>query len=147
MSELSLPPIRQRILAILAAVCALSLVFSTRSHARGGARADAEVTPAADAAIRPFEVNIPHAALSDLRRRVRTTRWPDKETVTGQSQGAQLAKVHALVQYRGTGYDWRKVEARLNGLPQFVTKIDGRSVHSPTPRRTAEAPRTRSMSS
>jgi hypothetical protein len=134
MSELSLPPIRQRILAILAAVCALSLVFSTRSHARGGARADAEVTPAEDAAIRPFEVNIPHAALSDLRRRVRTTRWPDKE-------------VHALVQYRGTGYDWRKVEARLNGLPQFVTKIDGRSVHSPTPRRTAEAPRTRSMSS
>jgi pimeloyl-ACP methyl ester carboxylesterase len=129
MSEPLLPPIRKRLLAISAAVCALSLVFIARGQAQGTTRPNAEVIPAADAAIRPFKVNVPEAALSDLRQRVRATRWPDKETVSDQSQGVQLAKIQTLVQYWGTGYDWRKVEARLNGLPQFVTKIDGLDIH------------------
>ena len=80
-------------------------------------------------AIRPFRVNIPEAALVDLRRRIAATRWPDRETVTDQSQGAQLSKLQALVRYWGTAYDWRKVEARLNALPQFVTNIDGLDIH------------------
>jgi pimeloyl-ACP methyl ester carboxylesterase len=80
-------------------------------------------------AIRPFRVEIPEAALVDLRRRVNATRWPDKETVNDQSQGVQLAKLQALVSYWGKEYDWRKVEAKLNSLPQFVTEIDGLDIH------------------
>ena len=76
-------------------------------------------------AIRPFRVNVPEEALVDLRRRVVATRWPAKETVTDQSQGVQLAKLKQLVHYWGTDYDWRKVEAKLNALPKFVTEIDG----------------------
>src|SRR5262245_47222483 len=68
------------------------------------------------AAIRPFRVNVPEADLADLRRRVLATRWPDRETVTDQSQGAQLERLKALVSYWSTGYDWRKVEAKLNAL-------------------------------
>jgi pimeloyl-ACP methyl ester carboxylesterase len=80
-------------------------------------------------AVRPFRVNVPDAALADLRRRVQATRWPDRETVTDRSQGAQLAKIQALVQYWATEYDWRKAEAKLNALPQFVTNIDGVDIH------------------
>ena len=83
--------------------------------------------------IRPFHVNVPDAALVDLRRRIAATRWPDRETVDDQSQGAQLAKLQELVRYWGTGYDWRKAEAKLNALPQFMTTIDGRR-HSLHPR-------------
>src|SRR5690349_11275525 len=79
--------------------------------------------------IRPFHVNIPEAALVDLRRRIAATRWPDKETVPDQSQGAQLARLQALVQYWGSGYQWRKAEAKLNALPQFVTNIDAVDIH------------------
>jgi pimeloyl-ACP methyl ester carboxylesterase len=79
----------------------------------------------ATTAIRPFHVNMPEAALIDLRQRIAATRWPDKETVTDRSQGVQLAKLQALVRYWGTDYDWRKVEAKLNALPMFVTEIDG----------------------
>jgi pimeloyl-ACP methyl ester carboxylesterase len=82
-----------------------------------------------DNAIRPFHVNVPEEALADLRRRVLATRWPDKETVTDQSQGVQLAKLQALVHYWGTDYNWRKVESQLNALPQFVTTIDGLDIH------------------
>src|SRR5437867_3427912 len=85
--------------------------------------------PVASEAIRPFRVNVPQAALNDLRRRIAATRWPDKETVSDQSQGAQLARLQALVQYWGNGYDWRKAEARLNALPQFTTNIDGLDIH------------------
>ena len=69
--------------------------------------------------IRPFHVSIPEEALSDLRRRLETTRWPDKETVADDSQGAQLAKLQELVRYWGTDYDWRKAEAKLNAFPQL----------------------------
>jgi len=84
---------------------------------------------AADDAIHSFRVEVPEQALVELRRRVQATRWPDKETVEDASQGAQLAKMQALVQYWGTTYDWRRVESRLNGLPQFMTKIDGVDIH------------------
>jgi pimeloyl-ACP methyl ester carboxylesterase len=91
-------------------------------------------TPAArtateETAIRPFRVKVSDAALTDLRRRIKATRWPDQETVADQSQGAQLAKLQPLVQYWGNGYDWRKAEAKLNALPQFTTNIDGLDIH------------------
>src|SRR5690349_11505525 len=70
-----------------------------------------------DTAIRPFHVNIPDGQLVDLRRRIAMTRWPDKETVDDQSQGIPLAKLKPLVKYWGTGYDWRKAEAKLNVYP------------------------------
>jgi hypothetical protein len=79
--------------------------------------------------IRPFHVGFPEKALIDLRRRLTATRWPDRETVTDQSQGVQLAKLQQLVSYWQTGYDWRKIEARLNSLPQFSTEIDGLNIH------------------
>ena len=82
-----------------------------------------------DGSIRPFKVQVPQAALDDLRRRIAATRWPDKETVADRSQGTQLAKLQELVRYWGTDYDWRKVEARLNAMPQFVTTIDGLDIH------------------
>src|SRR5262252_8132764 len=107
--------------------------------AAGGARLSAQaataaypaVAPAADTrtAIRPFRVNVPDADLADLRRRLLATRWPDKETVADRSQGVQLEKLQSLVRYWGDGYDWRKVEARLNALPQFTTNIDGLDIH------------------
>ena len=84
--------------------------------------------PAGDA-IRPFRVNVPDEQLVDLRRRIAATRWPDQETVTDQSQGVQLAKLQELVRYWGTDYDWRKAEAKLNALPQFMTTIDGVDIH------------------
>ncbi|OKH53972.1 multidrug MFS transporter [Calothrix sp. HK-06] len=79
--------------------------------------------------IRPFRVHIPQEALVDLRRRIAATRWPDKETVADQSQGLQLATMKELVRYWGTEYDWRKAEAKLNALPQFVTNINGLDIH------------------
>ncbi|TIP68847.1 MAG: epoxide hydrolase, partial [Mesorhizobium sp.] len=74
---------------------------------------------------RSFHVDVPEEALVDLKRRILATRWPDKETVGDRTQGVQLAKLKPLVEYWGTGYDWRKVEAKLNALPQFITEIDG----------------------
>ena len=85
--------------------------------------------PPANEAIRPFRVNIPEADLADLKRRLAATRWPEKETVADDSQGVPLAMLQDLVRYWRTDYDWRKVEARLNALPQFITEIDGLDIH------------------
>ena len=79
--------------------------------------------------IRPFHVNIPETELIELRRRINATRWPDRETVTDSSQGVQLATMQKLARYWATDYDWRKVEAKLNTLPQSITKIDGLDIH------------------
>src|SRR6266498_3463252 len=76
-------------------------------------------------AIRPFHVNVPEKKLVDLKRRIIATQWPEKETVTDQSQGVPLVTMQELAHYWATDYDWRKVEAKLNSLPQFVTNIDG----------------------
>ncbi len=80
-------------------------------------------------AIRPFHVNVPEAELTELRRRINSTKWPERELVADATQGVQLATVQALARYWGTEYDWRKVEARLNALPQFITEIDGLDIH------------------
>jgi pimeloyl-ACP methyl ester carboxylesterase len=80
-------------------------------------------------ALRPFHVNVPEAELTELRRRIEATRWPERETVTDATQGVQLATIQALAHYWATDYDWRKVEARLNALPQFITEIDGLDIH------------------
>ena len=85
--------------------------------------------PADEDAIRPFHVNFPEAELTELRRRINATKWLERETVTDASQGVQLATMQALARYWGTEYDWRKVEARLNALPQFITEIDGLDIH------------------
>jgi pimeloyl-ACP methyl ester carboxylesterase len=82
-----------------------------------------------DESVRPFRVNFPEAALVDLRRRIAATKWPERETVTDATQGVQLSTMRELANYWQTTYDWRKVEKRLNGLPQFTTNIDGLSVH------------------
>src|SRR6266404_1115877 len=79
--------------------------------------------------IRPFRINVPEEALVDLLRRINATRWPDRETVADESQGVQLAAMQEIARYWGTDYDWRKVEAKLNALPQFVTTIDGLDIH------------------
>ena len=89
----------------------------------------ASPTDSDKAAVRPFRVNVPDGDLADLKRRIAATRWPDKETVSDPSQGAQLAKMQELVRYWGAGYDWRRLERQLNALPQFLTNIDGVDIH------------------
>jgi pimeloyl-ACP methyl ester carboxylesterase len=94
----------------------------------------AKMTAAKDAleatSIRPFQkVNVPEAELTELQRRINATKWPERETVPDASQGVQLATTQALAHYWATDYDWRKVEARLNALPNFITEIDGLDIH------------------
>jgi pimeloyl-ACP methyl ester carboxylesterase len=79
--------------------------------------------------IRPFHVGMPEEAIADLRRRIAATRWPDGETVADDSQGVRLAMMQELARYWATDYDWRKCEARLNDLPNFMTEIDGLDIH------------------
>ena len=80
-------------------------------------------------AVRPFRAEIPKAETDELRRRLQTTRWPEKETVGDESQGVQLATMQALVRYWGTEYDFGRLEARLNAFPQFLTQLDGLDIH------------------
>ncbi|MGC1379466.1 MAG: epoxide hydrolase, partial [Candidatus Baltobacteraceae bacterium] len=90
----------------------------------------AQQTGSGTTAIRPFpKLNVPESELDDLRRRIKAMRWPTKELVADQSQGVQLATTQALATYWADGYDWRKVEARLNAVPQFLTEIDGQDIH------------------
>ena len=86
--------------------------------------------PAADPnAVRPFRVEVPEADLAELRRRINATRWPERETVTDHSQGVPLATMEKLARYWATDYDWRKVEARLNAVPNFIIEIDDLDIH------------------
>jgi pimeloyl-ACP methyl ester carboxylesterase len=89
----------------------------------------AEETGGSESDIRPYRVSYPDTELADLRRRIKATRWPERETVSDDSQGVQLATAQKLAKYWATDYDWRKVEARLNALPQFMTTIDGLDIH------------------
>ncbi|HEX2467480.1 MAG TPA: epoxide hydrolase, partial [Solirubrobacterales bacterium] len=91
--------------------------------------AAADQAKAENGAIRPFDVDIPEEDLDDLRRRIAATRWPSKELVADRSQGVQLATIQELARYWTSDYDWRKVEAKLNALPQFTTEIDGVEIH------------------
>lgn len=98
---------------------------STISDAQSGPNADAKSPDM----IRSFKVHIPEAEIKNLRKRILATRWPDKETVADQSQGAKLSQLQELMHYWGTSYNWRKAEAKLNALPQFITTIDGVDIH------------------
>jgi len=111
-------PDRRAILAAAAAAGAFTLAGTPAAIAARG-----------DSAIRPFRINVPEEALVDLRRRLSATRWPETETVADESQGVQLVTIQQLVHYWQADYDWRKVEARLNALPQFITGIDGLDIH------------------
>jgi len=82
-----------------------------------------------NSSIRPLQLSFQEAELTELRRRVNLTRWPERETVADASQGVQLATMQKLARYWATDYDWRKCEARLNSLPQFMNEIDGLEIH------------------
>lgn len=103
--------------------------MTTDTEAGPVAQAPATRQAAEDVSIRPFTVHVPEAKLQDLRRRIAATQWPEKETVADDSQGVPLALMQDVSRYWATEYDWRKVEARLNALPQFITKIDGLDIH------------------
>jgi pimeloyl-ACP methyl ester carboxylesterase len=117
MSEPSLLPNQPDLQAASAAAAALNMIS-----------ADMAKAPEGDA-IRPFRIDIPEADLVDLRRRIAATRWPERETVADDTQGVQLATIQKLAQYWATEHDWRKVEAKLNAYPQFMTEIDGLDIH------------------
>src|SRR5260370_2019971 len=86
-------------------------------------------TTATDVSSRTFKVEVPEEQLSELRRRIAATRWPEKETVSDATQGVQLGTMQKLIRYWGTEYDFRRFETRLNALPQFMTEIDGLDIH------------------
>jgi len=117
MSTKSLSPDRRRVLGTLAAAVASTLI-PMETHA---------VTTSD--AIRPLKINFPESQLADLRHRILATRWPERETVADETQGVQLAVIQDLARYWAKDYDWRKVEAKLNALPQFITEIDGLAIH------------------
>jgi hypothetical protein len=110
-------PDRRTVLAASGAMAASSLMAM---QARAATASDA---------IRQFNIDVPQAELDELRRRINATRWPERETVTDESQGVPLAMIQELARYWATNYDWRKCEARLNALPQFMTEIDGLDIH------------------
>jgi pimeloyl-ACP methyl ester carboxylesterase len=136
-SELSLPHTRRSFLRKFTAVGTVGrFLFAAPAAAQlisGLTSLDgihpAKVAVDGNESIRPFHVDFPGAALVDLSQRLAATNWPERETVTDASQGVQLATMHALATYWQTGYDWRKVEARLNALPAFKTNIDGLDIH------------------
>ena len=109
---------RRQLLTVSTAIAASSLI--------GQAPA---ASPAAGDAIRPFRIDVPDAELTELRQRIDATRWPDRETVADESQGVQLTTMQELARYWAKDYDWRKCEAKLNALPQFVTEIDGLDIY------------------
>ena len=114
----------QNVLATIALAGAAALQ-GTYVQAQGKSHSDLKSLEA----IRPFHVHISDADVNDLRQRLHATRWPEKETVANQSQGAQLESMKKLIRYWGTEYDWRKAEAKLNAWPQFLTTIDGLDIH------------------
>ena len=118
---------RRRPLVASFLVMASAVALSVPCHFAQAASVAAAASTAGkgDTSIRPFTIHVPEAELADLRKRIVDTRWPDRETVGDASQGVQLATVQRLLKYWGEGYDWRKVEAKLNALPEFVTTIDG----------------------
>jgi pimeloyl-ACP methyl ester carboxylesterase len=106
-----------------------SLALATAAIPGIAADGSGPVSEGGPSAIRPFQFHASDDALTDLRRRIATTSWPEKELVTDASQGVQIATMQKLASYWATDYDWRKVEAKLNALPQFITQIDGLDIH------------------
>src|SRR5258708_2640733 len=130
MSESSSFPDRRTMLAASAFAGAFSLLPTNLIAASTGSATHKEhkMTATGDA-IRSFHFEAPQEALVDLKKRVAATRWPDKETVTNASQGVQLATMQKLAQYWATEHDWRKCEAKLSAVPNFITQIDGLDIH------------------
>jgi pimeloyl-ACP methyl ester carboxylesterase len=133
MSSNSSPPTRRSVLAASAAAGAVNLL-PTHLAAQGGAGASkpskqGDSKMATKDEIRPFSFHAPEAELADLRNRINATKWPEREQVTDDSQGVQLDTIQKLARYWATEYDWHKVEARLNALPNFITNIDGLDIH------------------
>jgi pimeloyl-ACP methyl ester carboxylesterase len=120
---------RRKLLGAAAATFAAAPLGMLGFSGRATAMDTTEQTISEGTAITPFQINVPDAVLADLRRRIDATRWPSRETVADTSQGVQLATMQALAGYWSKEYDWRKVEARLNALPQFTTQIDGLDIH------------------
>lgn len=121
---------RGRFCGAAAATVAAGSLGLLGSPERSKARTEvAQQTDSDATAIRPFRVNIPQAQLTDLRRRINATKWPDRETVNDESQGVQLATMQGLSRYWGSVYNWRKFEAKFNTYPQFITEIDGVDIH------------------
>ncbi len=112
--------------SVAAGTLGLQFFISERSNAMNAVVQQSAGDPTA---IRPFRVNFPDAELADLRKRVLATRFPEKETVADATQGVQLATTQKLAKYWATEYDWRKCEARLNAVPNFITEIDGLDIH------------------
>ncbi|SDR15999.1 Pimeloyl-ACP methyl ester carboxylesterase [Rhizobiales bacterium GAS191] len=119
-SEIFNPARRQFLITAAMGIAAAGAASPFIPHTASAAPSDA---------VRPFRIDVPEEALVDLRHRLAATRWPEKETVADQSQGVQIATMQQLVRYWQTEHDWRKVEARLNALPQFITEIDGLDIH------------------
>jgi pimeloyl-ACP methyl ester carboxylesterase len=109
----------------------MSIFHRSREEAPPATATDAIVTQygGAGAGVRPFRVEVPEAELAELRRRIEATRWPSRELVDDRSQGVQLAILQELARYWASEYDWRRIEAKLNALPQFTTEIDGVEIH------------------
>jgi len=133
MSLVSSAPTRRRFVASVAASLGLTLAtafsYAHADPAAGLPSTKQHATAEVDS-IRPFpKVHVPQAAIDELRRRIAATQWPEKETVADSSQGVPLATMQNLARYWATDYDWRKAEAKLNALPQFVTTIDGVDIH------------------
>ena len=103
--------------------------LNTRRAAASFASQESNEQASDKTAIRPFHINVPEAELTELRRRINATKWPERETVTDATQGVQFAAIQALASYWATDYDWRKIEARMNAYPQFITEIDGLDIH------------------
>lgn len=110
-------PDRRKVLAASAVVVASNLIPAQTQSAT------------TSDSIRPFRINVTNAELIELRKRINATRWPERETVPDDSQGVPLAMMQELARYWGEDYDWRKCEAKLNALPQFITEIDGLDIH------------------
>jgi pimeloyl-ACP methyl ester carboxylesterase len=119
---------RRRFLGAAAAAAALALPRRMQAMTQPNTEAPLE-TSSVRSDIRPFRVIIPEEQLTELRRRIKATRWPERETVADDTQGVQLATMQALASYWGTDYDWRKAEAKINAVPHFITNIDGLDIH------------------
>src|SRR5215470_12186640 len=117
----------KKIKTILAGAMVAGAMFV--QHAVSNAQTGASENPSTDETIRPFHVHVPEEELKDLKRRILATQWPDREIVNDETQGVQLATMQKLANYWAKEYDWRKMEAKLNALPQFVTTIDGVDIH------------------
>src|SRR5258705_4378145 len=124
-TQITLTPHRRQSFTARTAIASLALATATIPARAGEAATTKEIADA----LRPLHINVPKAKLTDLRKRINATKWPERELVTDASQGVQLGTMQKLADYWAKDYNWRKIEARLNALPQFTTKIDGVDIH------------------